>query len=87
MGIDKDGQRGVQAADGLHDLLLSLGDLTEAEIEARSTPPEAARGWLAELGRDRRAFEVTIAGERRWVATEDAGRLRDALARRARCLA
>jgi ATP-dependent Lhr-like helicase len=74
-----DGHRPAAHADGLHDLLLSLGDLSDAEVEARAAPAEAARGWLAELERDRRAFAVTIAGERRWAATEDAGRLRDAL--------
>lgn len=74
-----DGHRAAAHADGLHDLLLAIGDLTEAEIEVRATPPEAARGWLAELERDRRAFPVTLAGERRWVAAEDAARLRDAL--------
>src|SRR5690606_4888059 len=35
--------------------------------------------WLAELEATRRAIRVRIAGEARWAAVEDAGRLRDAL--------
>ena len=35
--------------------------------------------WLVELESARRALRVKIAGEERWVAIEDAGRLRDAL--------
>jgi len=35
--------------------------------------------WLAELARQRRAVEMAIAGERRWIAAEDAGLYRDAL--------
>ena len=50
------GHRPASTADGLHDLLLSVGDLTVAEIEARCNPPEAARGWLASLERERRVF-------------------------------
>jgi ATP-dependent Lhr-like helicase len=74
-----DGSRPAAHADGLHDLLLSLGDLTEAEIAARSSPPEAVPGWIEALARDRRIVAFTVAGERRWAAAEDAGRLRDAL--------
>jgi len=50
------GHRPASTADGLHDLLLSVGDLTVAEIEARCNPPEAARGSLASLERERRVF-------------------------------
>ncbi|MEP7131836.1 MAG: DEAD/DEAH box helicase, partial [Acidobacteriota bacterium] len=74
-----DGTRAARHADGLHDLLLGLGDLTADEVRLRSQPPEAAGEWLESLRRDRRIVEVGIAGERRWVAAEDAGRLRDAL--------
>ncbi|MFY9550354.1 MAG: DEAD/DEAH box helicase, partial [Thermoanaerobaculia bacterium] len=69
---------GARHADGLHDLLLSLGDLTEEEIRARASLDEAPR-WLAALMRERRVIRVTIAGEERFAAAEDAGRLRDAL--------
>ena len=42
----------------------------------RAAPQPA---WLAELEEAGRALRVRIAGEERWVAVEDAGRLRDAL--------
>ncbi|MFG2086687.1 MULTISPECIES: ATP-dependent helicase [unclassified Spirillospora] len=38
-----------------------------------------ASRWLAELEATRRAIRVRVAGEERWAAVEDAGRLRDAL--------
>lgn len=38
-----------------------------------------AQAWLADLSRQRRAVEIPIAGERRWIAAEDAGLYRDAL--------
>ena len=69
----------------LHDLLLRLGDLSLAEAAARVRPvpegdPAAAAGsWLGALERERRAIRVHVAGEERWAAAEDAGRLRDAL--------
>ena len=61
--------------DGLHDLVLRLGDLTEDEIAARCTDPAA----LDKLLRARRALRVRIAGEPRYIAIEYAGRYRDAL--------
>ena len=63
--------------DELHDLLRRLGDLTETELAARCTGDP--RPWLTELQRQRRAAEIAVAGERRWIAAEDAGRYRDAL--------
>ncbi|HZI67181.1 MAG TPA: DEAD/DEAH box helicase, partial [Thermoanaerobaculia bacterium] len=71
--------RPVSNPDGLHDLLLSLGDLTEEEIRIRVSPPEAATHWLRRLVTERRVIAVTIAGEPRFAAAEDAARLRDAL--------
>ena len=77
--------RGVTSPDRLHDLLLRLGDLSQDEVVARLAPPgdtpavAAARAWLAELVRDTRAIVVEVAGEARYAAIEDAGRLRDAL--------
>ena len=53
------GHRPAASMDGLHDLLLALGDLTVAECEARCRPPEAALGWLAALERERRVFAFT----------------------------
>ncbi len=57
------------------DLLRFLGDLTTEEAAARGVREE----WLAELEATRRAIRVRIAGEQRWMAIEDAGRVRDAL--------
>lgn len=63
--------------DGLHDLLRRLGDLSDEEITERCASDPAP--WLDELVRTRRAIRVRIGGEPRWIAVEDAGRLRDAL--------
>jgi ATP-dependent helicase Lhr and Lhr-like helicase len=64
--------------DGLHDLLLKLGDLSDAEIAARSATPEVPAS-ISELVNFRRAVRVRIAGELRTIAVEYAGRYRDAL--------
>ncbi len=63
----------------LADMLRAIGPLSSHEAAERSTEPGAAAGWLAELASQRRAIEVRVAGEPRWAAIEDAGRLRDAL--------
>ena len=73
------GHRPAAHADALHDLLLSIGDLSEAEIAERLVDPGAAPTLLAALGDARRIFAFTLRGERRFAAAEDAGRLRDAL--------
>jgi ATP-dependent Lhr-like helicase len=65
-------------ADGIHDLLLKLGDLSEAEIVARSATPAVA-STITELTDARRAVKVRIAGESRFIAVEHASRYRDAL--------
>ncbi|MCS6785457.1 MAG: DEAD/DEAH box helicase [Thiobacillaceae bacterium] len=74
------GQR-ARDAEALHDLLRQLGDLTLQEIAARCEPGEAAivQDWLQALAASRRAARVSIAGEWRWIAAEDAGLYRDAL--------
>jgi ATP-dependent Lhr-like helicase len=61
--------------DGLHDLLLRLGDLSEDQVAARCDDPLA----LERLLKARRALPVRIAGETRHIAIEYAGRYRDAL--------
>jgi ATP-dependent Lhr-like helicase len=66
-----------RSIDGIHDLLLRLGDLTEDEVTARSRID--ARDALAELSRARRAITVRIGGQPRVVPVEYAGRYRDAL--------
>jgi ATP-dependent helicase Lhr and Lhr-like helicase len=57
------------------EILRRLGDLTTAEAHERGIDP----GWLTEMAAARRAIEVRIAGEARWLPIEDAGRVRDAL--------
>ncbi len=66
-------------ADGLHDLLLKLGDLTETEIAARSANPEIA-AMVRELLDAGRALPLQIADESRYVPIEYAALYRDALA-------
>ena len=67
----------ARSVDGVHDLLLRLGDLTPAEVAARSRIDAAIA--LEELGRGRRVITVNIAGEPRVLPVEYAGRYRDAL--------
>ncbi|HET6319430.1 MAG TPA: helicase-related protein, partial [Chloroflexota bacterium] len=70
--------RRIRTADQLHDALRRLGDLTTAEVVARSSTSDAQH-WLAQLQEERRAFAVRIAAEDRWIAVEDVARYRDAL--------
>jgi ATP-dependent Lhr-like helicase len=70
--------RHVRHTDGVHDLLRDLGPLTIDDIEVRSTGFDVAEA-LGDLSDSRRVVEVTIKGERRWAAIEDAARLRDGL--------
>ena len=74
-----DPERGAKHADGLHELLLRLGDLTRDEIVARSVAGAAVEEWLAVLERERRVIRVPIANETRFIAAEDAAKYRDAL--------
>jgi len=71
-----DGRR-ARDADELHDLLRTLGAMTALDLDARSIVDPS--GWVEQLLRERRAIAVTIAGEARIAAAEDAARLRDAL--------
>ena len=73
-----DEKRRARHADGVHDLLLSVGDLDLEEITARSVSPAIARS-VEDLVRERRAIRITIAGENRFAAIEDTSRYRDAL--------
>ncbi len=63
-------------ADELHDLLRRLGDLSAVELAMRSAAPADA---LEVLIAQRRAVAVTVAGESRTIAAEDAALYRDAL--------
>jgi ATP-dependent Lhr-like helicase len=72
--------RRARDLDEAHDLLRRLGDLTVAEVAARSTvEEEAVAGWLDQLVAERRALRVGVGGEERVAAAEDAARLRDGL--------
>src|SRR5262249_15388520 len=65
-------------ADGLHDLLRRIGDLTRDEIVSRSAVPQMDEA-LATLEQSRRVLRIPIGGEKRYIAAEDAARYRDAL--------
>ena len=74
--------RRARDPDEVHDLLRVLGPLSRWEIDVRcaagseSGPAEA---WVDQLLVQRRAIRVSIAGDERIAAAEDAARLRDAL--------
>ncbi len=69
--------RRARDVDDVHDLLRRLGDLADHELADRCS--EDPNAWLSDLAAQRRAVTVTIAGEQRWIAAEDAGLYRDAL--------
>ena len=67
--------RHAHGSDAVHDLLRGIGDLSTAEALARGATPQD----LATLEEQRRAIRVRVAGDERWLAIEDSGRVRDAL--------
>lgn len=69
----------VRNRDGVHDLLLALGDLDLDEILARTQPESPLLAWIKELLEARRIAEVGVGGGRRYIAAEDAARYRDGL--------
>lgn len=74
----------IADADGVHDLLVQLGDLSREEILARlGETPElgtaSLEDWLAALTAGRRIVACRIGSEDRFIAAEDAARYRDAL--------
>jgi len=81
-----DGRR-ARSADELHDVLRKVGDLSAAEVDLRCETGAIADGaevagsgaWLASLVHDRRAITVSVAGQERYIAADDAARYRDAL--------
>ncbi|HTW21628.1 MAG TPA: DEAD/DEAH box helicase [Mycobacteriales bacterium] len=68
-------ERRLASAEAVADALRVLGDLSDEELAERGAEP----GFARELEATRRAIEVRIGGETRWLAIEDAGRVRDAL--------
>ena len=68
----------ARSMDGVHDLLLRLGDMTRSEIATRSVSADVAT-TVDRLIKARRALELMVAGDKRVMAVEDAARFRDAL--------
>jgi ATP-dependent Lhr-like helicase len=62
-------------AEDATEILRQIGDLSASEALARGIDS----AWLSDLVAARRAIEVRIAGEQRFLPIEDAGRVRDAL--------
>ena len=70
--------RRADSLEHVHDLLRRLGDLSAPDAAARvEGGADVASGWLRELEATRRAVQIRIAGDDRWIAIEDAGRYRD----------
>ena len=69
----------ARGPDGLHDLLRRIGDLGADEVAARLAEPGRAGEIAESLVAERRAVWIHLAGERRLIAAEDAGRYRDGL--------
>src|SRR5208282_135586 len=67
----------ARSPDGIHDLLLRLGDLSREELTRRVASPDLL-DHLPRLLRARRLIEIKVAGEKRLIAVEDAARYRDA---------
>ena len=68
----------ARGMDGVHDLLLRLGDLSREELRERCTTDEVA-GSASRLLRSKRVVEIRVFNETRLIAVEDAARYRDAL--------
>jgi ATP-dependent Lhr-like helicase len=68
----------ARSADGIHDMLLSIGDLSEREVLERVLDIGTAEG-LGSLVAAGRILAVPVAGQPRYIAVEDAARYRDAL--------
>ena len=71
-----DPDRQVSTMEQTVDLLRRVGDLSLAELSARSQGE--LETWLRELTRERRVVEMHIGGEARYVVVEDAALYRDA---------
>ncbi len=68
----------ARSMDGVHDLLLRLGDLSREEVRSRCASAEVL-ATVDALVAARRVVTLIIAGEPRFVAVEYAARYRDAL--------
>ena len=74
----RDSRYRARSADAIHDMLLSIGDLSADELAAR-TADAAVAGQIDALIAARRALVVRLASQPRYIAVEDAARYRDAL--------
>ncbi|HEX3873841.1 MAG TPA: DEAD/DEAH box helicase, partial [Solirubrobacteraceae bacterium] len=72
-------RRRATGRDELHDILRTVGDLTDEEVADRVLEGVDHRAMLAELERERRVVLVRIGREPRWIAAEHAGLYRDAI--------
>lgn len=70
-------ERLARTIDEVHDVLRRVGDLGRQELSLRCEP--TAAGFIDDLVTQRRAIEVVVAGESRYVAAEDAARYRDGI--------
>src|SRR5262249_29148220 len=68
----------ARSIDAIHDLLLSIGDLTADELRARSTGVDTD-ATIRALVETSRVLTVRIGSSARVIAIEDASRYRDAL--------
>src|SRR5207244_3013134 len=68
--VEADLRGAPRTPDGLHDVLRTRGDLRSGEYD---------RSLADQLLAERRAVVVRVAGDKRLIAAEDAGRYRDAL--------
>jgi ATP-dependent helicase Lhr and Lhr-like helicase len=68
-------QRAPRDAEDAAELLRLLGDLSDGELAARGVD----LSWMSVLASSRRAIQIRVAGQERWIGVEDAGRYRDAL--------
>lgn len=72
----------AKGQEGVADLLRELGPLSAQEVAQRLAEGDTegnAETSLAALAADHRIIAITLAGQPRWAAIEDAARLRDAL--------
>ncbi len=71
--------RRARSAEAVTDLLRLVGPLSTEEIRQRSVEGADVEDWLTAMADVRRVVQVRMAGDDRWTAIEDIGRLRDGL--------
>jgi ATP-dependent helicase Lhr and Lhr-like helicase len=72
-------ERHARHADHVHDMLIAIGDLSLTELRERVEAGAELERWLTELEAARRVVRLKIAGQERYAAVEDAGKLSAAL--------